>query len=197
MGGERDAWRTANGVGQIIQRRAIDPVRLQLHQKRIAPRLKRVDPDVHRRTLLKGAHLVQNPVAKRAAQFFFQPLGVFSLHPQWFGGRRGINRGPFTVTQGLRTIAVREEFHRVFSFCQQGCDHQIARAFACHAMGEMRVTPLDRIDALGDGAPVARAGKAVTAKPGLELALQRLGGIGGKNVDHGLEPRGGGHGTRL
>ena len=44
-------------------------------------------------------------------------------------------------------------------------------------MREMRAAALNREDLLGDGAAILGTGKAAAAKPGLEKAVSRLGGL--------------------
>ena len=55
-------------------------------------------------------------------------------------------------------------------------DHQGARPFAAHAMGEGGAMAQDMKHQLGDLTPVARAGEAPGAKPVLEKAVGGLGG---------------------
>ena len=197
MRGECGARGTADGVGKIFQLRAIKPIRCQLCQNLVAARFQPIDPYIHRRAMLKGAHFFRQARAKTALQFFFQPERIFALYPGRCWSRGGGDCRALGIAERHGPIAAGEIILRIFALSQKRGDRQRPGIVASHAVREMGVMAENRIDALGDGAAVARPGEAMAAKPGLELALQRLGGGGAENVDYGLKPGGGGHGRRL
>ena len=137
-------------------------------------------------------------VRQSAAQFRFQPLGIFALHRQAVPVLRAAAMAARSASlSGGRAIAAGEIALRILALGQQRGDDQRAGRIAAHPVRQMGMMALDGKDPLGDGAAVARSGKAMAAEPGLELAVEGLGGISAPEFRSGLQPGGGGHGDAL